>query len=116
MLLQTVPPKDHLQVLATVKYPSALNNIFEKTLLGRKTRIFCAKGRSIQRLDEGFAYFREWADGLVKCGSFNGGVDSNDFIALQVVIFTSSCISVCVCTRMRACMCVCTCVHAYVCV
>ena len=91
-----------------VKYPSALN-IFEKTLLGKKTRIFCAKGRGIQRLDEGFAYFREWADGLVKCGSFNGGVDSKDFIALQVVISTSLCISVCVCVcaLVRACVCVC---------
>ena len=77
------PPKDHLQVLATVKYLSAL-----KTLLGKKTRIFYAEGRSIQRLDEGFAYFRGWADKLVNSGSFSGGVDSKDFIAWQVVTFT----------------------------
>ena len=51
------PTKDHLQVLATVKYLSALNNIFKKTLLSKKTRIFYAEGRSIQQLDEGFAYF-----------------------------------------------------------
>ena len=82
------PPVDHLQVLATVKYLSALNNIFEKTLLGKKTRIFCAEGRSIQRLDEGFAYFRGWADELVNSGNFNGGVDSKDFIAWKVVTFT----------------------------
>ena len=113
------PPKDHLQVLATVKYLSALNNIFEKMLLGRKTRIFYAEGRSIQRLDEGFAYFREWADELIARGSFNGGVDSKDFIAWQVhvhvhvhFVVNSGCVCTCLC--MCVCMCAlyrCTCVH-----
>jgi hypothetical protein len=84
----TNPHKDHFQILATVKYLSALNNIFEKTLLGRKTRFFYVKGRSTQRLDDGFVYFREWADELVKRGNFNGGVASKDFIAWQVVTFT----------------------------
>ena len=34
------------EVLAVVKYLSALNNIFERTLLGQKTRIFNAEGTS----------------------------------------------------------------------
>ena len=97
------PPKDHLQVLATMKYLSALNNIFEKTLFGRKTRIFYAESRSIERLDEGFAYFREWADELVERGSFNGGVDSKDFIAWQVHVFVYVC--VCVCVYKHCCNC-----------
>ena len=44
-------PEDCLEVIATEKYLAALNNIFEKTLLGRKTRIFQPDGTSIQRLD-----------------------------------------------------------------
>ena len=77
-------PEDHLEVIATEKYLAALNNIFEKTLLGRKTRIFQPDGISIQRLDQGFSYFEEWAEELYVGGSFSGGVDCKGFIAWQV--------------------------------
>ena len=60
-----------------------------------------------------FAYFREWADELVKCGSFNGGVDSKDFIAWQVVIQVKF-VHQCVCACVRACVCVCVCVRVCV--
>ena len=59
-------PEDHLQVLATEEYLVTLNKIFEKTLLGTKTRIFQPDGTGIQRLNQGFSYFKEWAEEL--CG------------------------------------------------
>ena len=78
------PPKDSLEVLATEGYLRALNNIFEKTLLGKKTRIFQPDGTGMLRLDKGFSYFREWAQELVDSGAFVSGVDSRQFIAWQV--------------------------------
>ena len=77
-------PKDHHEVLSTEKYLAALSNIFEKTLLGRKTRVFQPDGTSIQRLDQGFSFFEEWAEELYENGSFNSGVDTKEFIAWQV--------------------------------
>ncbi len=72
------------EVLEVVKYLSALNSIFEKTLLGSKTRIFDPEGTGIQRLEEGFDYFREWAKELVDFREFEDGVESKKFIAWQV--------------------------------
>jgi hypothetical protein len=78
------PPEDSHEVLATESYLRALNNIFERTLLGKKTRIFQPDGSSMQRLEKGFSYFREWADELVEKGEFDSGVESKKFIAWQV--------------------------------
>ena len=78
------PPEDSHEVLATESYLRALNNIFERTLLGKKTRIFQPDGSSMQRLENGFSYFLEWADELVVNGEFESGVDSKKFIACQV--------------------------------
>ena len=78
------PPEDSCEVLATESYLRALNNIFERTLLGKKTRIFQPDGSSMQRLEKGFSYFLEWADELVINGEFESGVDSKKFIAWQV--------------------------------
>ena len=80
------PPQDSLEVLATEGYLRALNNIFERTLLGRKTRIFQSDGTSMQRLDKGFSYFQEWAKELVEGGVLNNSVDSTQFIAWQVCV------------------------------
>lgn len=77
------PPKDGAEALATAEYLSALNNIFERTLLG-KTRIFYHDGSGMQRLEKGFSYFREWAEEHIQNGAFNTGVDSKEFIAWQV--------------------------------
>ena len=71
------PSQDSLEVLAAEGYLRALNNIFERTLLGKKTRIFQQDGTGMQRLDKGFSYFREWAQELVDIGVFESGVDSN---------------------------------------
>lgn len=78
------PPQDNQQVLATVQYLSALNKIFEKTLLGRKTKIFDPHGSGIQRLNEGFSYFEEWAEELDENGCFDDGVECKSFISWQV--------------------------------
>ena len=78
------PPQDSLEVLATEGYLRSLNNIFERTLLGRKTRICQSDGTSIQRLDKGYSYFEEWAQELIENGAFDNSVDSTHFIAWQV--------------------------------
>ena len=77
------PPSDSLAVLATERYLRALNGIFERTLLGKKTRIFRVDGAGMQRLNKGFVYFKEWAE-LIKNDKFQTGVYSKQFIAWQV--------------------------------
>ena len=51
-----------------MEYLTALNKIFEKTLLRTTSCIFDADGTAMQRLDRVFCYFTEWADELVKSG------------------------------------------------
>lgn len=80
------PPDDSLEVIATEAYLRALSNILERTLLGKKTRIFQAGGTGMQRLEKGFTYFQEWALELRENGVFDSGVDSKYFIAWQVCI------------------------------
>ena len=72
------------EVLATVKYLSALNSIFEQTLLGSSVCVFDSSGTTIQRLDEGFEYFEEWAAELIDSGVFDEGVSSEQFLSWQV--------------------------------
>lgn len=89
------PPKDSAETLATADYLSALNNIFERTLLGTKTRIFRPGGTGMQRLEKGFSYFREWAEALISSGAFNTGVENKQFIAWQVLyMYACSCYSI----------------------
>ena len=38
----------------------------------------------MQRLEDGFSYFKEWAYELKKSGEFNSGVESKVFISWQV--------------------------------
>ena len=73
---------ERAKVLATVKYLSAIN-IFERTLLGTKTRIFKPEGTGMQCLDEGFTYFREWAEDLISSGEFDRGVDSKQGLVVD---------------------------------
>ena len=49
----------------------ALNIIFEHTLLGSKTLFLHAQGTGIQRLNDGFQYFWDWAQELVASGEFD---------------------------------------------
>ena len=81
------PPQDQQQVLATEQYLAALNKIFEKTLLGTKTKIFNPQGLAIQRLNEGFSYFEEWAEKLDSDGCFEDVVDCKSFISWQVCMY-----------------------------
>jgi len=75
---------ERAEVLAVAGYLSALNSIFERTLLGKKVRVFTAEGTSMQRLEEGFQFFTEWAEELVSSGAFDSGVESELFLAWQV--------------------------------
>lgn len=86
------PPEDGREALATESYLRALNNMFERTLLGKKTRIFQSDGTGMQRLEKGFSYFQQWADELVESGEFESGVDSRKFIAWQVHIQDFTCV------------------------
>ena len=81
---QNLPAK-LASVLATLV---ALNSMFEMTLLGSKTRFFCAEGTGIQRLNEGFQFFWDWAEELVVSGAFHDRVDGVDRkTAWQVCVF-----------------------------
>ena len=90
------PPDDSFEVLATEHYLRALNNMFERTLLGKKTRLFQSNGSGMQRLESGFSFFQEWADELVADGEFDSGVDSKKFISWQVRT-VSACVYCVVC-------------------
>ena len=47
-------PQDAASVKKTILYLSALNNLFERSLLGQKVRIFNAEGLTIQRMEKAF--------------------------------------------------------------
>ena len=44
-------------VTHTIAYLEALNNIFERSMLGVKVRVFKANGSTLQRIDEGYQFF-----------------------------------------------------------
>ena len=73
--------QDRSRVLATTEYLTALNDIFERTILGSKVRIFQHDGTAMQHLGGGYAYFKEWAEEL---GIFDDRVDSKQFLSWQV--------------------------------
>ena len=64
-------PHDAQSVEIVVKYLRALNNFFERGLLGNKVRVFNAEGRTLQRMEEGFAFFREWIKEQISKGIIN---------------------------------------------
>lgn len=90
-----IPPSDKEHVLATEQYLRALNDIFERTLLGDKTRIFQTGGSGIQRLEKGFSFFADWAQEIYKNGGFKSGIDNKNFISWQVYDYI-------LCTRNNA--------------
>lgn len=69
---------------ASAKYLTALNDIFERTILGNKTRIFQPGGYAMQRLEDGFSYFKEWSLELKTLGCFDNGVECKLFLSWQV--------------------------------
>ena len=80
----SIQTSERSEVMACAKYLSSLNDIFERTLLGRKTRFFQFDGTGMQRLEDGFSYFKEWAYELKKSGEFDSGVESKVFLSWQV--------------------------------
>ena len=60
--MDNVPtPEDAESVKLVIAYLQALNNIFEKSILGKRVRVFSAEGTTIKRIDEGFQFFDTWA-------------------------------------------------------
>lgn len=55
-------PQDAASVKQTILYLSALNNLFERSLLGQKVRVFNAEGSTIQRMEKAFQFFASWAE------------------------------------------------------
>lgn len=78
---------DRLEVLVCTQYLCALNDIFERTLLGKKTRFFSPSGTGMQHLDDGFAFFKQWCEELRSSGEFDSGVDSKHFLSWQVCVY-----------------------------
>jgi hypothetical protein len=71
-------PADAASVELTISYLSALNNLFERSIIGKKVRVFDVNGRTIQRMGEGFNFFADWAK------ENHEGDDKKSFLAWQV--------------------------------
>ena len=61
-------PGDDAAVKMVIKYLQALNNMFERGILGNKVRVFDVNGSTIQRMENGFNFFSQWMDELVSQG------------------------------------------------
>lgn len=67
---------DGPEVEMLINYLEALNKLFEKSILGKHTRIFDIEGHTIRRMAEGFQFFDDWAN---ECSD-----DKKTFLAWQV--------------------------------
>ncbi len=74
-------PNDAPTVELVICYLTALNNLFEKSILGKHVRIYTAQGTAIQRMESAYQFFVDWA----KEHESNDNPPSN-FIAWQVGI------------------------------
>ena len=45
----------------TISYLSDLNNLFERSIIEKKVRVFNVNGTTMQRMSEGFNFFADWA-------------------------------------------------------
>lgn len=81
---QQPPPEDASSVELVIDYLSSLNNLFERSLLGRHVRIFDPHGSTIQRIDSGYHFFVQWA-----CKQYPNG-DPTKFLSWQVNIICGS--------------------------
>jgi len=96
-------PEDAESVKAVIEYLKALNSFFELSILGSKVRIFKSDGSTLQRMEKGFAYFKQWCEdaishgmgttnnithsnlySYVNIGAFEESVDDKNFISWQV--------------------------------
>ena len=81
-------PQDAQEVELVISYLEALNNIFERSILGNKVRVFDANGTTLQRM-EGFTFFSKWAK------ENKDDEDRKSFLAWQVsILYTCVCISI----------------------
>ena len=61
-----------------IDYLSSLNNLFERSLLGQKVRVFDPHGTTIQRMDTAYQFFVQWA-----CKEYPNG-EPEEFLSWQV--------------------------------
>ena len=74
-------PQDAQAVELVMSYLEALNKIFERSILGKKVRVFDANGTTLQRMEEGFMFFSKWAK-----ENQDEDEDRKSFLAWQVSI------------------------------
>ena len=72
-------PDDAPSVELTIAYLEALNGLFEKSILGQRVRIFDPNGSTIQRMENSFNFFAQWAREKPL-----DEVDSRQFLSWQV--------------------------------
>ncbi len=69
-------PKYAPSVEVIIEYLQALNKLFERSILGRKVRVFASGGTTMCRMAEGFNFFAKWA---------KESEDKKSFLAWQVI-------------------------------
>ena len=62
-------PDSAASVERVVLHLEALNKLFERGLLGNKVRVFTSDGSTIQRMSEGFRFFTQWKEELIRKGA-----------------------------------------------
>ena len=78
---QQPPADDDSSVELVIDYLSSLNNLFERSILGRHVRIFDPHGSTSQRMDCGYQFFMQWA-----CKQYPNG-DAEKFLAWEVKLW-----------------------------
>ena len=73
------PPADASSIELTIDYLSALNKLFERSLLGNKVLVFDPHGSAMQRMECGYQFFVQWA-----CKQYPDG-DPVRFLSWQVL-------------------------------
>lgn len=62
-------PDDPAAVEKVISYLEAMNSFFEMGLLGTKVRVFDPEGKTLQRMEKGFTFFRQWIEDLFSKGT-----------------------------------------------
>ena len=96
-------PDDSASVELVIAYLSSLNNLFERSILGRSVRVFDPHGSTMQRMESGYQFFVQWA-----CKQYPNG-DQVKFLSWQASIH----IYTCMCTRTLSPSFTHTCIHTH---
>ena len=60
---------DHVNGIEfVIEYLKALNSLFELSLLGKQVRIFQTNGSTLQRMEKGFNFFKNWCEDAIEKG------------------------------------------------